>query len=391
MLKRILFVDDEPNILQAIERQFHKEFTIATAAGPAPGLRMINEQGPFAVVVSDLRMPEMDGIAFLARVRAICPDSVRVMLTGQADLDAAVAAVNRGNIFQFLTKPCPPDILKQVLNAALEQYRLITAERELLEQTLRGSIAVLADILSLVNPAAFGRAQRIRRYVVHIAERLGMSDRWQFEVAAMMSQVGSVTVPPDLMDKYSRMEPLSEQESGILAAQSRIGFDLLVRIPRLDMVARMVARQEAPASQTADEPQLAATGAQLLKVARNFDEQIMRGADPCGVLAEMARNRAFNPKFVAALHEVHIEEARLVSRLVRLGQLRTHMILDRDVFSKNGLLLLAKGQEITESALARLKNFAQTIGVAEPLSVVTQSLDRAEDDVPVPSAAFSEN
>src|SRR5208283_4999670 len=179
-------------------------------------------KGPFAVVVSDLRMPVMDGVEFLTRVRAISPDSVRVMLTGQADMDAAIAAVNEGNIFQFLTKPCPAETLTRALNAALEQYRLITAERELLEQTLRGSIGVLSEILSLVNPLAFGRAQRIRRYVVHMAAKLDLANRWQFELAAMLSQIGSVTVPPEVMDKYCRMEPLTATETQILAEQSRV-------------------------------------------------------------------------------------------------------------------------------------------------------------------------
>lgn len=205
MLTRILCVDDEPNILQAMERQFRKQFEIHTALGGELGLQAIAAKGPFAVVVSDLRMPVMDGVEFLTRVRALSPDTVRVMLTGQADMDAAIAAVNQGNIFQFLTKPCASDTLTRALNAALEQHRLITAERELLEQTLRGSIGVLSEILSFVNPLAFGRAQRVRRYVVHMAAKLDLVNRWQFELAAMLSQIGSVTVPPEVMDKYCRM------------------------------------------------------------------------------------------------------------------------------------------------------------------------------------------
>ena len=174
MLTRILCVDDEPNILLAMERQLRKQFEIHTEVGPVLGLQAIAEKGPFVVVVSDLRMPVMDGIEFLTRVRAVSPNTVRVMLSGQADMDAAVAAVNQGNIFQFLTKPCPVDTLTRALNSAVEQHRLITAERELLEQTLRGSIAVLSEILSLVNPLAFGRAQRIRRYLVHTAAKLDL-------------------------------------------------------------------------------------------------------------------------------------------------------------------------------------------------------------------------
>src|SRR5208283_567097 len=136
--EKILLVDDEPRVVQALQRALRSEFHIEIAGGPEAGLQVLARDGPFAVVVSDLRMPVMDGIQFLSRVKAASPDSIRVMLSGQADLNAAIAAVNEGNIFRFLTKPCPPATLGRVLEAALEQYRLITAERELLQNTLMG-------------------------------------------------------------------------------------------------------------------------------------------------------------------------------------------------------------------------------------------------------------
>ncbi|NIQ03497.1 MAG: response regulator, partial [Nitrospinaceae bacterium] len=94
----------------------------------------------FAVVVSDMRMPDMDGIQFLSRVREHYPQTVRMMLTGYADVKTAMNAVNEGNIFRFMTKPCPPEVFEKVLSAGIEQYRLITAERDLLERTLKGSV-----------------------------------------------------------------------------------------------------------------------------------------------------------------------------------------------------------------------------------------------------------
>jgi response regulator RpfG family c-di-GMP phosphodiesterase len=381
-------VDDELNLLLAMQRQFRKEFEIHVALGPARGLLAIAEKGPFAVVVSDLRMPEMDGVEFLRRVRSASPDSVRVMLTGQADMEAAIAAVNEGNIFQFLTKPCPVNTLTRALTSALEQHRLITAERELLEQTLRCSIGVLSEILSLVNPLAFGRAQRIRRYVVHIAAKLDLPDPWQFELAAMLSQIGAVTVPPEVMDKYYRAEPLTAEETQILAAQNRVGYELLAKIPRLEVVARMVANQEANWNHSAAKLDAGAIGAGLLKVARDFDEQITRGADSKPALAAMKRSMHYNPDFVDALQEVHVEESQRVVRLVSMAQLRIKMIMHDDVRGKNGLLLLAKGQEVTESAIARLKSFAQTTGIVEPLRVVSHGSGQMEvaDDQCLPES-----
>src|SRR5690242_13315710 len=103
---RVLFVDDEPDLLAAIVRNLRSEhFDVATAPGGAAALDMLRNQGPFAVLVSDLRMPEMDGVTLLQNARKLFPDTVRVLFTGQPDMERAIAAVNEGEIFRFMTKP----------------------------------------------------------------------------------------------------------------------------------------------------------------------------------------------------------------------------------------------------------------------------------------------
>ena len=386
MLRRILCVDDDSRILEAFERQFRKVFEIQTAIGPQLGLKGIELNGPFAVVVSDLRMPGMNGIEFLTRVRQISPDTVRVMLTGDADLSAAIAAVNEGKIFQFLTKPCPAGMLTRTLEAALEQHRLITAERELLESTLRGSIGVMSEMLSLVNPAAFSRAQRIRRYVHHIAEKVKLRDPWQFELAAMLSQVGCVTIPSHILEKSHSGEPLSAAEQEILSSQSRIAHNLLVKIPRLENVAEMVAQQGLCWSDAGGISDTIKTGAHLLKIALDLDEQVTRGNSLDSVVSQMQRNREYNPVFVEALRELQLEEARSETQLVSLAQLKSKMIVNADIYSKTGLLLLAKGQEVTESAIARLQSFASLFGVVEPISVTVAQAPKPKES-PEPAMA----
>jgi len=141
---KILFVDDEGAVLDSLRRNLGRCYDLETAVGPQEGLRRLETTGPFAVIVSDLRMPGMDGVAFLAKAREIDPDAVPVMLTGHGDLDAAMAAVNEGRIFRFLTKPCPPDVLARSLDAALAQYRLAqyrlaAADRELMRVTLENA------------------------------------------------------------------------------------------------------------------------------------------------------------------------------------------------------------------------------------------------------------
>jgi DNA-binding NtrC family response regulator len=141
MSDRILFVDDEPAVLDGYCRLLHKEFSMLTAVGGAAGLELIEgaKTDPFAIVVSDMRMPGMDGVQFLSRVRALSPDTVRIALTGQADMQTAADCVNEGSIFRFLTKPCQKDVLGRALTSGLVQYRLVLAEKELLEKTLSKS------------------------------------------------------------------------------------------------------------------------------------------------------------------------------------------------------------------------------------------------------------
>jgi signal transduction histidine kinase len=136
---KILFVDDDQTVLDALRRGLCRRYDMATAAGPAAGLAALQENGPFAVVVSDLRMPGMDGVSFLKAAKERCPATVPLMLTGHGDLTAAMAAVNEGHIFRFLTKPCPMPTLCLALDAALEQYRLAAAEKELVRVTLENA------------------------------------------------------------------------------------------------------------------------------------------------------------------------------------------------------------------------------------------------------------
>jgi DNA-binding NtrC family response regulator len=107
MTEKILFVDDEPNVQESIKRQLHKRFEIATAEGADEALRILKEKGPFAVIVSDMRMPHMTGVEILALTKDLYPDMARLMLTGNADQESATEAVNTVQIFRFLTKPCP--------------------------------------------------------------------------------------------------------------------------------------------------------------------------------------------------------------------------------------------------------------------------------------------
>jgi CheY-like chemotaxis protein len=326
----------------------------------------------------------MDGIQFLSEVRKRSPDTVRLILSGNADLDAAIAAVNEGSVFQFLTKPCPADKLRGALDAALKQYQLIIAERELLEETLNGSVGMLTEVLSVVNPLAFSRGSRIRSYVGHMATKLRLPNLWEFDMAAMLSQIGCIAVPPDILEKFYARKELSEDEEKSFTSHPSVGRSLVAKIPRLEVIAEIIGHQMTPLRDLRD-PKISdvvAMGAQMLMIAIHFDERVSSGSSPVSVLKFMReRPEIYQPSLVAVIETAEVTATGQELRSVSLRELHSGMIVNEDIRSKSGLFLVAKGQLISEALIARLRNFGKTVGVVEPFAVLVSVAQE-----PVPTA-----
>jgi DNA-binding NtrC family response regulator len=133
---RVLFVDDDKNALEAFKRLLHGVFDVEAALDSNQAFAAIQVFGPFEVVISDMKMPGMDGAEFLARVRQLAPNSVRMVLSGQKDIEHAIQAVNEGRIFRYLTKPCKKEDLIRAIELALEHYRERTEEKKLAKQAI---------------------------------------------------------------------------------------------------------------------------------------------------------------------------------------------------------------------------------------------------------------
>jgi len=376
---RILCVDDEPNILDGLTRQLRHHFSVTIAVGGAAGLQKLEREGPFAVVVSDLRMPGMDGVAFLRSVREATPETVRVLLTGQADLNASIAAVNEGAIFRFLTKPCPPEILLPALQAAAEQYRLITGERILLKETLQGSVKALIDILAQANPVAFGQAMRVKPFVAMLTSHMGMRDSWQVEVAAMLSQVGCVSLPAATAEKLYNGVKLSPAEEAMVDRLPEVTSRLLANIPRLEPVRDILLylRKHFDGSGPPEQMVFGEAipwGARVLKVVLDFDVlqtqglstqeafKILRGRSGWydgAILDELAK---LIPNLVSTAENIEMP----------LSEIREGMIFNQDVKTPTGRLLIARGHEVTASLLERIRNLSSHLKVQEPIRVIAR-------------------
>jgi len=388
MTTRILCVDDDSNILLGYQRALRKQFQIEVALGGSEGLAAVRNQGPYAVIVADMRMPDMNGVELLAQVKEISPDTVRMMLTGNADQQTAMEAVNEGHIFRFMTKPCSPQDFAGALQAGLLQYRLVTAERELLSKTLSGSVKMLTDVLSLVSPTAFGRASRIREPARKIALILGENELWMIEIAAMLSQVGCVVIPEDVLARQFRDEDLSRSEQEAFAAHPLVGRDLIKKIPRLEGVAEIIGYQEKRFDGSGTPPdgrcgKSIPAGSRILKVALDYDSLASRGSSPEMAIGELQYRRGwYDPDVVAALQKALNVTKVHVIREVKLDQLRDKMILAADLKSMQGTLLCAKGTEVNPALRLRLRNFACNLGICGPIEVFIP-LEQADEETRV--------
>jgi response regulator RpfG family c-di-GMP phosphodiesterase len=372
----ILCVDDEPQVLEGLTAQLRQRFEIKSASSGAAGLRTLAEDKAIMVVISGMRMQGMDGAAFLQQVRLAAPEVVRVMLAGQADLAAAIAALNEGQIFRFLTKPCHPPALRATVEAAVAQHQHTAAERAMLEQTLVGSIKLLTDVLALTSPVSFARATRIKELVIGTAEKLQVEDRWPIEAAALLSQIGWITIPEDIAEKVHCGEPLVEAEQAMLERLPALAEQLLAHIPRLELVRAIIGHQRNPTRRretVASDPQAqtVARGAQILRAAIAFDELDRQGVGKSGAL-DILRGRTgqYEPAVLDALEAGAAFERSLdLMCEVLLRKVHAGMIFAEDVKLTNGTLLVARGYEVTTGFAERARNFKPGT-VREPIRVI---------------------
>ncbi len=366
----VLCVDDEPQVLEGLALHLGRRYTMHRATSGAEGLEVLARVPDMAVVISDMRMPGMDGAAFLSRVRRQAPQATRLLLTGHAEIRAAISAVNDGQIFRFLTKPCPPTALRVAVAAAVEQHRLVTAERVLLEQTLTGAIRTLTEVLSLAAPAAFGRASRIKRWVGLLAQELELAEPWKVEVAAMLSQLAYVALPPRTAEKLYAGEPLDEHEQEAVKKLPALTERLLGHIPRMEDVReilRLASRASRRRGHRASQgpPAALVQAASVLRVAVDFDElESALGDKRLAISTMRSRDGAYDREVLEALADAADAEQAPTVLEVRPEDLRVGMVLAEDVKLPNGALFVARGQEITERFIQRLHAFGE-VGLAD--------------------------
>jgi CheY-like chemotaxis protein len=374
MRTTVLCVDDEPNVLEGLSLHLLRKYHVLTATSAEQALACLADQPRVSVIVSDLRMPEMDGAEFFGRARELAPDAVRVLLTGHADVDSAMRAINEGHVFKVLTKPCPPGQLMNTVAAAEYEHQLVMSERQLLDQTMAGAIRALTDALAHTHPASYRRASLLKKLVGELAQQLSVEPRWPLEVAAQASQLGYLAISAELLDRLYRGVEVTEAEREQLARAPAVADQMLSRIPRLEAVRALLTESRRPfRRQPLDPP--AHRGAQILRVALDF-EALLGTGDHVALAVDTLRSRdQYDPAVLDALEAVRGRGNGFEIRLLKVTALKPGMILADDVKLSNGTLLVTRGYEVTPSFLERATQM-RAGAVREPLRVIVRRHQR---------------
>jgi CheY-like chemotaxis protein len=374
----VLVVDDEPDILEAVALQIQRECKVVTADCGAEALRILAESGPIAAVISDQRMPGMDGIELLRRVQLEYPDTTRVLQTAQSDLNAAISAINDGGVFRYLSKPIPTEELRATVREAVARNEEAISERQMLDKTLKASIQALFDVLQLASPVAFARGARIRNLVGELCRQLHLESHWEIEVAAMASQLGAVTIPPSVLQKLDNGLPCNEDEQQMVDAMPGVAVQLLHTIPMLGDVVEIV---RALAVSNRDRTRKAASpvvneAIDVLRTAMDFDTLISRGLEVENAITVLECRENSSLRVLAALRKSRgIVVSSDKVRGLEAAELETGMRVAEDIVAINGLVLIGRGMIVTELLLDRLTNYARTIEIIEPVLAVPGARD----------------
>lgn len=362
----VLCVDDEPQVLEGLRLHLKQRYEVHLASSGMDALEILRDNKHVAVILSDMRMPVMDGAKFLNAARTVSPDAVRMLLTGYTDMQSAIAAVNEGQIFRFISKPCPPDQLHGAFRAAVAQHQLIIAEKVLLQETLLGCVESLAKVLSLMKPVAFGRALRLRSKVQSVVSYLLLQDQWQIEAAAVLSQLGAVTLSEETLMRLNEGEPLDEADSRDVAASITTSVQMLDKIPRLEPVLDILKYLAAqigggvPSASAAAPP-----GALLLRMVLEWDALEARGYSQPDAFAALAKdNDVYDKEMLDTLRNMHDAGAggapnTAVATAPR--ELKPGMVLAEDLVRKNGVVILPRGFEIDRGLLDHILTFADEL------------------------------
>lgn len=357
----ILAVDDVEQNLDILVETLSDDYDVAIALDGPTALEVADQICPDLVLL-DIMMPGMDGYEVCEKLKKMpsMRDVPVIFVTAMSDINNEMRGFEVGGE-DYITKPYNPAIILARVQTHLNLFTARRSLKDMLDKTLKGSVHLLTDILSLASPAAFGQSSRVRRHVRAMVKELDLPSVWRFELAAMLSQLGCVTLPGETLNEIFLGNAINSTDREAFEEHPQVGAELLMHIPRLETVAQMVARQRDPIDVFSDTPvedmDIADLGGQLIRMAVDFDDLSVRGMDTEEVLASMDNKSVqYLPGFMELFSKVVRNTAlKMTYREIKANEVSPGMILDQDVISDTGALVVRKGMEVSSSVYNILK------------------------------------
>jgi len=408
----VLCVDDEPNILSALKRLFRPHgYRVLCADSGADALAML-EHEQVDLVISDMRMPEMDGAQFLECVRERWPDTMRLLLTGYSDIGSILAAINRGEIYRYITKPWDDNDIVLVVRHALER-RTLELEKDRLEALTRSqneqlkalnqsleqkveartlelkqsnqsilaandklksnfitTIKIIASMIELRGGNLAGHSRRVADLARRIAVKMGLNVKETQEVfiAALLHDVGKIGFPDELLTMAVNM--MAGDNMALFRKHPIRAEQVLMPLDDLRGVAAIL-RAQMERFDGAGFPDgvsglMIPLGARILALASDFDNLQLGALVQRRVLPEDAKQimydssgKRYDPSVVAAFRALMdgdpVEPIKDVA--VLSGELIPGMVLSRDLVSRDGLMLLSAEHVLDQRLIQQVQDF----------------------------------
>lgn len=359
MNNKILCVDDEESILRGFQLNLRKDFELHLASNGVEGLEVFDQEGGFALVLSDMRMPQMDGATMLSEIKKRDPEVVTVLLTGHTDFESAMSAVNEGSIFRMLSKPCPPEMLIRVLGDGLAQHDLIKSKRILLDQTLRGAVDALAQSLSTAKPLFFGRAQRVRRIANELSDMLKLEDAWRVDIASIFSQLAYISLPESVTEDVYYKRDLTSGVKEMVRKFPEETEKIIEKIPGLEDVVEILGKLTVQHRFEEDDDTGLRKAASILRVALDFDYYEEQGHDRSLIVQTLkSRKDDYDPEVTECLSQLLVvAEQKYRLEEITIRKLEVGMRLAQELRLSDGLLVASSGADVDRQLLKVIRNY----------------------------------
>lgn len=351
MSERALLVDDVANVLASFRRNLRGQLAFDVADSGKAALEMMSET-EYAVLVTDMQMPEMDGLTLLKEVKKRFPDVVRIMLTGNNDQQTAVNAVNEGDVFRFITKPCSVDELRRVITSGFRQHQLLVSEKVLLNDTVSGVVNVLSEVIGLINPNMVTRNVQLKNYMTQLVRQMRLKPTWTFEPMVELSRLGAILSPSIDADR-DKSASLSQAEAELMEQHAGLAYDLLAQIPRFESIARSILYQDKcfdgqgfPLDDVKGEG--IPMGSRMLKVVNDFLDLKESQLSATEAIKQMKSETAkYDKKVLDAFTSLLFQQHETLQ--IALDEIDVGMVVAEPVMTLSGKRLAQSGQVITAS------------------------------------------